>query len=106
MILPGRSPTSIRRLIARSFATSAAEYRRSPLSSRTGLGKPYRRSHMRSTSFDSPASRSTALMLRASPVVSVGGFMARQAGWAAGTCPRPCRPPLSLVQDVGRRLPL
>ena len=27
-------------LIARSFATSATEYRRSPLSSRNGFGKP------------------------------------------------------------------
>jgi hypothetical protein len=40
MIFPGRIPTSINRLIARSFATSAAEYCRSPFSSRDGFGKP------------------------------------------------------------------
>jgi hypothetical protein len=39
MILPGRTPISISRLIARSFAVSASVYCRSPLSSRAGLGK-------------------------------------------------------------------
>jgi hypothetical protein len=35
--LARRIPTSIKRLIARSLATSAAEYCRSPLSSREGF---------------------------------------------------------------------
>ena len=63
MILPGRTPTSIRRRMERSLAVSASEYLRSPFSSRDGFGNPYRRSHIRRTSFDNPVSRSTALML-------------------------------------------
>ena len=56
------------------------------------LGKPYRRSHIRRTSLDSPASRSTALMLRARPAVSVGGFivpaLTRRRGFAYNCAPR------------------